>query len=322
MSISVNGFKGPKELFSLQNNKAKLKNEFLKVIKKSLYKDIGSLISLSLARYKMSNSINDALSEYNDEGSLKTYYRDFSNYPIYQKELEPFYKKMEDEFNEINIFEFYKKAFELTNKLDKEHPNHRGLCLSSRIVNVSGIEYQFKNYSIYQFFYGANKFSGENEKSIKKIKELKSYYYYDHTDKPDNICNRLWKKRSKDWWSIINRSGSYMSWCPANGGKQIDFLSYQEIDFNIIELQNFKNTTEKNANKLMKRDLLKELMDSYLEEEIKESGMTRDEFIKASSYSYHTGSFLKARDKMIEMEEENDVRLSNKEKIYLEMLKK
>jgi hypothetical protein len=59
-----------------------------------------------------------------------------------------------------------------------------------------------------------------------------------------------------------------------------------------------------------------------LEEEIKESGMTRDEFIKSSSYSYHTASFLKARDKMIEMEEENDVRLSDKEKIYLEMLKK
>lgn len=322
MSISVTGFKSRKNIFSTHDNKIKLKNSFLNVIKESIYQDVGSLVSLSLAQYKITKSIKEALSVSTYDGSLKSFYFDFDQYKNYQSELEQFYLKMSSEFNEENIFNFYKKAFELANELDKENPYQRGIDLSARIVNVSSIEYQFKDYSIYQFFYGANKFTSIAEKEISKFKTLKKYYYYDHTDKPRKISDRLWNKRAKDWWAIINRSGSYMSWCPANGGITHDFFCYKDIELNITEMRNYKNTDEENVKILVKESISDELFKKHLALKLEEKGMTMEDYKNSSKYHYSTHAFFKAREEFSEMKQNCDPKIVEKEMEYLQLLKK
>lgn len=255
MSLNMEGYKSKRKAL-IGEPLVNIRTLSIKTAFDLFMSDVGKIMSLSLAHFKLTGNIKESLGQDYFNGSLTMFYRAFQDYPEYQLLLTPYYEAMQKEINKETIFSFYKEAFRLANELDENNPEQREMYLSNRLVNISVVEFPFKDYSLYQFFYGSNDLKNELSKEISKIKILKSYDYYNGTDKPDNMSERVWRKRGKDWNKVIRRCGGYFAWTPSKGGKSVTIANYKDIDLDIEKIDLYLMTDEESAAFLAKKEIL------------------------------------------------------------------
>lgn len=315
MSISVQGFKGRKNLFQSPESET-IKNKIVHITKEMFLKMIASNIDALMTHYRYCKDIDEVMKMVGSLNSIEYLVSEFKEYPDMHAKLNIHYESMKNELTDENCFNFLLNYIKISNELDSMYPNQRLTYVSNNLVNINVMEYEFRDYSIYQFFYGSLDLGNLLNNQIVKISKLKNYAYYNNTDKPKNIKERVWRKREKDWNEIIKRCGSYFSWCPENSGKKIHIADIKNIDISFDEVKKYRSTIERNLQILVKKIMMKDFYKIELEKLLKENGyQSIKELNESKDFSLYTYAFIDSSEFVKEQIESNS-------EIYTEYLSK
>lgn len=294
MSISVVGFKGQKGLFKT-DAKEDIKELLIKSTLEYFHSKIAEHMSVVLAKYKYTGNANKALKIEAKCGSLNYMMTEFKDYPKFSDKLLPFYENLKLDLTENNFFNFYERYIMESNELNNEHESQNEIYISDNIIDVTVMEYEFENYSIYQFFYGSIKLGNMLSNELLYSGYFEDYHYYDNTDRPDDISKEEWNIRKEDWFDIIKRCGSYRTWCPKNGGESFALFDYNDIKLNMDEMKSFKLDDEETVKFLTKNILFNKIYYQELENVSKQKGFeTIKDFEKQARLTEFTEIFFDA----------------------------
>lgn len=115
----------------------------------------------------------------------------------------------------------------------------------------SFVFYPFKKDILATFHSAVAEFTDIFEKSEK----VKEYGYWNNTDKPENVSDKEWNKRKKDWDTIFNRNKNFYS-IPIKNGFLCDIINKDDY-YNLFSYFSFSNSNDydKNLNEYMQKIL-------------------------------------------------------------------
>ena len=128
---------------------------------------------------------------------------------------------------------------------------YMGILQQEDTFKCSFVFYPFKKDILATFHSTVAEFTDIFEQSEK----VKEYGYWNNTDKPENVSDKEWNKRKKDWDTIFNRNKNFYS-IPIKNGFLCDIINKDDY-YNLFSYfsSSISNEYDKNLNEYMQKIL-------------------------------------------------------------------